>query len=212
MFRGDATRLASKSLVASALVAAAMLVGGCQKMTVQPAYTPLQQSPFFDNGMSSRPLVPGTVARGHLRDDDHFYTGKVNGEFVTTFPEPVTMETMKRGEERFNIYCSPCHGESGDGDGMIVQRGYKKPPSYHTPELRERPVGYLYDVITNGFGVMPSYAHQVPPADRWAIVAYIRALQRSEDATLADVPPSIQATQLGAGGISAPAPSEDSHE
>ena len=187
MFRGDAHRR-TLGLLFAALVA---LVGGCrQKMADQPSYTPLQESAFFDDGMASRRLVAGTIARGQLQEDDHFYRGKVAGEFVTTFPSEVDLGVLYRGQERYSIYCSPCHGPRGDGDGMIVQRGYRTPPPFHTDQLRERPVGYLFDVITNGFGVMPPYAAQVPPEDRWAIVAYVRALQLSQHGTLDDLPPS----------------------
>lgn len=190
MSRGNSTRIAPRRVAFAIFVASLVLVVGCQKMRVQPSYAPLQDSKFFDDGMSARPEIPGTVARGHLDADDYYYKGKVNGKFVTAFPAPVTRAMLERGRQRFDIYCSPCHGYTGEGDGMIVQRGYKKPPSYNTADLRGRPVGFLFDVITNGFGVMPPYAAQVPVADRWAIVSYIRVLQRSEHATLADVPPN----------------------
>lgn len=192
MSRGDVARIASSALAVAASLTLLASTGCRQKMADQPSYSPLQESAFFDDGMSSRPRIAGTVARGHLHVDEHFDTGKAGDRFVSTLPEPVTLATLERGRERFDIYCSPCHGRAGMGDGMIVQRGYRKPPSFHTPDLRERPVGYLFDVITNGFGVMPSYAHQVPAEDRWAIVAYVRVLQRAENATLDDVPPSAR--------------------
>ena len=169
-------------------------------MQDQPKYPPLRPSSFFDDGRSARPIPDGTVARGHLDDDLAFYTGKgSDGKPVDTFPFPVTKEVIERGEERFNIYCSPCHGRTGYGDGMIVRRGYRKPPSYHTDQIRQLPNGFIFDVITNGFGAMPDYAAQVGPADRWAIVSYIRALQLSQNASLGDVPPEARG-QLNPGG------------
>ena len=126
-----------------------------------PSYDPLQQTSFFANGAASRTLVANTVARGQLRDDEHLYTGKINGQPATEFPMPVTDDVMARGQERFNVYCSPCHGRTGQGDGMIVQRGFRAPPSYHEERLRNVPVGYLFDVMTNGFGAMQDYSAQV---------------------------------------------------
>jgi mono/diheme cytochrome c family protein len=151
---------------------------------------PLRQSDFFGDARSARPLVAGTVARGQLRDDSVRYTGKANGSDVTTFPFPITASVMSRGRERFDIYCSPCHGRTGQGDGMVVRRGYRQPPTYHQDRLRQAPVGHFFDVITNGFGAMPDYASQIKVDDRWAIIAYVRALQLSEHATIADVPPA----------------------
>jgi len=156
----------------------------------QPKYIPLRESSFFGDVRSARPLVAGTVARGQLHDDPLLYTGKINGADAELFPFAVTERVMARGQERFNIYCSPCHGRTGQGDGLIVQRGYRRPPSYHQDRLRTAPVGHFFDVMTNGFGAMPDYAGQITPRDRWAIVAYIRALQLSEHATPADVPPT----------------------
>jgi len=163
-----------------------------QDMHDQAKYKPLKASPFFADGRGSRPLVPNTVARGHLNDDALLYTGKVGTAFATEFPAPVTQATLERGQQRYNIYCTPCHDRVGTGNGMIVQRGYRRPPSFHIDRLHAAPVGYFFDVITNGFGVMPSYAAQVPVPDRWAIIAYLRALQLSQHATLADVPPAEQ--------------------
>jgi mono/diheme cytochrome c family protein len=161
-----------------------------QDMHDQPRYKPLARSAFFEDGRASRPLVPDTVARGQLHEDEALYTGKNSDDTpVTTFPIPITPAVLARGQQRFNIYCSPCHGRIGAGLGMVVERGLKKPPSYHTDRLRAAAVGYFYDVITNGFGAMSDYAAQVQPRDRWAIVAYIRVLQRSQNATIADVPP-----------------------
>jgi len=157
-------------------------------MHVQPRYNPYGASSFFDDGRSARQPVPGTVARGQLRIDEHLYTGKVDGKFVDTFPFPITANDILRGQQRYNIYCSPCHDYTGSGRGMIVQRGFPLPPSFHIDRLRQAPVGHFYDVMTNGFGAMYSYAARVTPDDRWRIVAYIRALQLSEHATMADVP------------------------
>ena len=154
----------------------------------QPKFIPLRQSAFFGDERSARPLVPGTIARGQLHEDTLLYTGKVNGADATMFPFPIDGQVMTRGRERFEIFCSPCHGRTGQGDGMVVRRGFRHPPSFHQDRLRNAPVGQIFDVITNGFGAMPDYATQVPPADRWAIIAYLRALQLSEHATIADVP------------------------
>ena len=176
----------------SAICVAAGVAGGAacnQMMNDEPRYKPLAASDFFSDHQSARPQVPGTIARGHLRLDQAFYTGTMNGVFVDAFPVAVTRDLLARGQERFEIFCSPCHGRLGDGDGMVVERGFRRPPSYHIDRLREAPVGHFFDVITNGFGAMASYASRVPPADRWAIVAYVRALQLSQHASLADVPP-----------------------
>ena len=166
----------------------------------QPKYIPLRPSQFFPDGRSERPLIEGTVARGQLDADTLLYTGKgPDGKFSNDFPFQVTKEVLERGQQRFNIYCSPCHDRLGTGDGKIVRRGYRHPPSYHIDRLRKVPNGYLYDVITNGFGAMPDYAAQVQPTDRWAIVAYIRALQLSENAPVSDVPADARG-QLDQGG------------
>jgi mono/diheme cytochrome c family protein len=166
-----------------------LLATACrQDMHDQPRYEPLERSTFFDDGRSARPFVEGTVARGHLKSDEHFYTGKVNGELVNALPFPATKEVLDRGHERYNIYCSPCHDRVGNGRGIIVQRGFRQPPSLHIDRLRQAPLGHFFDVMTNGFGTMYSYADRITPQDRWAIVAYIRALQMSQNATLDDVP------------------------
>jgi len=154
-----------------------------------PRYEPLEQSTFFADGRSQRPLVANTVPRGFLREDDHLYRGKVNGELATGFPMPVSASLMLRGQERYNVFCSPCHGRTGAGDGMVVRRGYRAPTSFHDVRLRQAPPGYIFDVVTNGFGAMPDYAAQIPVEDRWAIAAYMKALQLSQNATLKDVPP-----------------------
>jgi mono/diheme cytochrome c family protein len=173
------------------VLAAVLAFSGCrQDMHDQPKYIPMRESTFFADVRSARPLVEGTVARGHLRDDELLYTGKVNGADGEVFPFPVDAAVMARGRDRFDIFCAPCHGRTGHGDGMVVLRGYRRPPSLHQDRLRDAPAGHFFDVITNGFGAMPDYATQVKAEDRWAIVAYVRALQLSEHATLADVPPS----------------------
>jgi mono/diheme cytochrome c family protein len=154
-----------------------------------PRYDPLEASPVFANGASERPLVEGTVARGHLDADELLYTGKINGQVANVFPFAITAADMDRGQQRYNIYCAPCHDRTGDGNGMVVQRGYRQAASYHVDRLREAPVGYFFDVITNGFGNMPDYKAQIPPADRWRIIAYVRALELAHSATAADVPP-----------------------
>ena len=190
---------------------------------------PIDQIGSINDERSARPQVEGTVARGQLRDDVEFYTGKLAGSrtaaapssaqmaaasqtavaqqatqegratqaaqpsyqgFVTEFPMPITAADLDRGQERFNIYCSVCHGRLGDGSGMIVKRGFRKPPSFHDERLRNAPIGYFFDVETNGFGAMPDYASQIPPEDRWRIISYIRALQLSQRGALADVPQS----------------------
>jgi mono/diheme cytochrome c family protein len=163
---------------------------GCRDdMHNQPRYKPLAASEFFADRRSERPEIEGTVARGHLKIDSARYTGKFNGEDIDQFPIPITRADIERGRERFNIYCTPCHGRLGDGNGMVVLRGYRQAASYYSDKLMKAPVGHFFDVMTNGFGAMPSYASRVQPDDRWRIVAYIRALQLSESAKLTDVPP-----------------------
>jgi hypothetical protein len=169
---------------------AAVLLGGCrQDMHNQPKFIPLRESLFYADHRSARPIPEGTVARGYVGDDDLLQTGKVDGQDTSEFPFPVTPDVMARGQERYNIFCSPCHDRTGRGNGMVVRRGYRQPPSYHIDRLRQAPVGHFFDVMTNGFGAMPDYRAQVPVRDRWAIIAYIRALQASEHATLEAVPP-----------------------
>lgn len=168
-----------------------VLTTGCElrkAMYDQPKYKPLEESKFFADHRSSRDLIPQTVAVGQLRDNDHLYTGKVDGKDADSFPFAVTEAVLERGRQRYDIYCMPCHGQGGHGDGMVVRRGYKAPPSYHQDRLRNAAPGYFYGVIANGFGVMASYADQIPVEDRWAIAAYIKALQLSQNATIDDVP------------------------
>jgi mono/diheme cytochrome c family protein len=154
----------------------------------QPKYRPLRGSDLFADKRSARPLVEGTVARGTLREDVVFFTGKTADGFATEAPVKVTAELLARGQTQFQVFCSPCHGRTGRGDGMVVQRGFKKPSSYHVDRLRQMPIGYFYDVITIGFGAMSDYAAQVPPQERWAIAAYVRTLQLSQYARASDVP------------------------
>jgi mono/diheme cytochrome c family protein len=204
---GRALRLA---VTGGLLLAGALLAGCRQDMHDTPRYEALEESDFFADKRAMRPIPAGTVARGNLRDDDVYYTGKQDGEFVRELPPQVQVDKalLDRGEQRFNIYCAPCHSPIGDGNGTIVQRGYKRPVSYHDPRLRGMGIGYFYDVITNGFGQMPDYAAQVTPADRWAIAAYIRVLQRSQTGTVDDVPADQRGVLEGRAPASAGEPSQ----
>ncbi|MCC6407589.1 MAG: cytochrome c [Planctomycetes bacterium] len=171
-------------------LAAAFLSAGCrQDMHDQPKLRGMRGSAFFADGRGMRPTVPGTVARGQLNDDELLHTGKLDGKPSEVFPFEITRADLERGRERFEIYCTPCHDRTGSGNGMIVQRGMKRPPSYHIQRLREQPPGYFFDVMTNGFGAMFDYSDRIKPEDRWRIAAYIRVLQLSQNGTLADVPP-----------------------
>jgi len=184
-------RQAKRGAISLFAVAALLFCAGCrQDMHVQPRYNPFDPADFFADGQSARIPVAGTVPRGDLATgpQELMYTGKVNGAIVDQFPFPVTRAVLDRGRERFNIYCEPCHGMTGDGDGMIVQRGFRHPPSFHEDRMRTAPAGHYFDVITNGFGVMYPYGYRVPPRDRWAIIAYIRALQLSRQVPIGDVP------------------------
>jgi len=176
-----------------------LFLAGCRlDMHLQPKYLPYQATNFFPDGRSERQPVPGTVARGQLRTDELFYAGRENGVAANRFPFPITRADLERGRERFNVYCTPCHDYTGSGRGMIVQRGFPQPPSYHIQRLRDAPVGHFYEVITNGFGAMYSYAARIEPADRWRIAAYIRVLQLSQNAKIDDVPESERAKLGGA--------------
>jgi mono/diheme cytochrome c family protein len=175
------------------LLGLCMLLSACRyDMQDQPKYKPLGRSTFFPDGRMSRPVPAGTIARDELSDKDTVHTGNADGSFVPTIPVPVTKALLERGHDRFDIYCSPCHARTGDGNGMIHQRGFWIPSNLHTERLRSVPPGYLYQVIANGYGAMPDYRDQVPVEDRWAIVAYLRALQLSRHATLADVPQDVR--------------------
>ena len=165
------------------LLAGMLGTTGCrQDMHNQPRYKPLAATSFFGDGRSERPTIEDTVARGQLHLDQARYTGKQNGKDIDFFPIQITRADLARGQDRFNVYCSPCHGRLGDGRGMVVGRGLRQPPSYHDPRLVNAPVGHFFDVMTNGYGAMYSYASRVPVDDRWRIAAYIRALQLSQNA------------------------------
>jgi mono/diheme cytochrome c family protein len=183
------------------LAAVAVLVvalAGCrQDMHDQPKYEPQEGSSFFRDGRAGRPPVEGTVWRTERLAEPAYTTGRIGAEYVAALPMPVTLDLVARGRQRYDIFCAPCHDRVGTGSGMIVLRGYRKPPSFHIERLRTQPDGYFFDVITNGFGVMPNYAQQIPVADRWAITAYVRALQLSQSATLADVPNADRAALEG---------------
>ena len=165
-----------------------IVLAGCRiDMHVQPRENPLAKSDFFPDHRSARPAVEGTVARGELRADKYLYTGKLGNNPGDYMPFAVTRDDLERGQVRYNIYCAPCHSRVGDGNGYIPSRGFsRKPPSFHIERLEKAPVGYIYGVITEGFGIMPDYSSQIPPMDRWRIVAYVRALQLSQHATAAD--------------------------
>jgi mono/diheme cytochrome c family protein len=197
--------------LALCLLTSAALAGGCrQDMHDAPRYDPLEASTFLPKGSSAQPLVPGTVARGQLSDDELLYTGKIAGTAAETFPFPITRADLDRGEQRFNIYCSPCHGRTGEGNGMVVQRGYRQAASYHNDRLRQAPVGYFFDVITNGFGAMPDYRGQVTVEDRWRIVAYLRVLQLTHYATTKELSPS-DLEKVKTGGTDTPAKTAAGH-
>lgn len=188
---------------AAALSAAVLLLAaaGCrQDMHDGPYYERYEASAFFEDGRASRPPVEGAVARGELRADDHLYKGYVNGELAMTFPFPVTREVVERGRNRFDIYCSPCHGRLGNAQGAVVQRGFQTPPSYHIERLRNAPPGHFFNVITNGYGRMFSFNDRIKPRDRWAIVSYIRALQLSQSAPIDQLPENV-VSELRAEGI-----------
>ncbi|MBI4458935.1 MAG: cytochrome c [Acidobacteria bacterium] len=198
MCRIDSTRNLGSLASGCALLLFAselVLLAGCrQQMADQPRHDPLSASSFFADGRSARPLVEGAVAYGTLEEDFLHVSATTEA-----FPIPVTEELLARGQERFNIFCSVCHGLLGDGNGMIPRRGFRHPPSYHSDRLRNAPVGHFYDVITNGFGAMPDYASQVPPRDRWAIIAYLRALQLSQHISASELQPADRG-RLGPGG------------
>jgi mono/diheme cytochrome c family protein len=188
MRAGEQRRSGRGRGLALLLGAAVLALGACrQDMHQQPKYNPEVPSDFFSNGSSARPLVQGTVPGGEEQQNELLYTGRVHGALVDAFPFAITAEDLRRGQERFNIYCSPCHGYAGYGDGMIVQRGFLPPPSYHTDSMRRAPAGHFFEVITNGFGRMYSYRSRVSVEDRWRIIAYIRALQLSQHAPASEL-------------------------
>jgi mono/diheme cytochrome c family protein len=189
-------RIAARGRFAAAAMLACALVplAGCDMLDMydQPKYRTFEKCDFFIDDSSARPVVPGTIARGHLNEDEAFYTGRRGGQLIDQLPAGHDLELndalLARGHQRFDIFCSNCHGLAGYGDGMIVQRGFRRPPSLHIDRLRNMPLGYFFDVMTNGFGAMPAYNLQADPHDRWAIAAYVRALQLSQNARLDDVP------------------------
>jgi mono/diheme cytochrome c family protein len=180
-----------------ALGVAALVCAGCrQDMQDQPKFVPQRSTTFFADGRSVRPQVEHTVARGQLGEESFFYTGLIDGKEADAMPFPVSMEVMERGQERFNIYCTPCHSRVGNGAGMIVQRGYKPAGNFHSARILAEPLGHYFYVMTHGYGAMPDYSAQLPPADRWAVAAYIRALQISQNAREAEVPSGVQVQNL----------------
>lgn len=184
------------------LAAVSLLAVGCSRLDMQdqPKYRPQRPSEFFADGRSERQPLEGTIARGALNEDTAFYDGKdAAGKDIEAFPIAVDKTVILRGQQRYEIYCAPCHGRIGNGLGMIVRRGFKQPPSYHIDRLRNAPVGHFYDVISNGYGAMLNYSSQVQPRDRWAIVAYVRALQYSENANINDLPAEARAKVPAAG-------------
>jgi mono/diheme cytochrome c family protein len=188
-----------KSSLLAALCLMVLTFTGCgysvrQDMANQPRQNPLSPSDLFQDGRSARPVIENTVARGSVEDDPLFIPKDSNA-----FPLPLTQELLERGQDRYNIFCSPCHGLQGDGQGMVTLRGMKHPPTYHQERLRNVPNGYLYDVMTNGFGAMNGYSAQLAPSDRWAIISYVRALQLSRNAHAADLPANLR-EKLKAGG------------
>lgn len=181
------------------MLVAGFIITGCRQGMLNPQYIkPLQDEKFFPDDSGARVPPEHTIARDQLRGDEQFFTGQVNGSLASTLPMAVTPELLARGRERFDIYCSVCHGRTAEGNGMIVQRGFPQPPTFHQARLRNAPIGYFFYVITNGYGVMFSYASRVAPEDRWAIAAYIRALQLSENAKTSDADPNAL-KELGQG-------------
>jgi hypothetical protein len=193
---GNSVRKLNQLAVFGAMAATLVLAGCRQDMQDQPKFFPQRGTDFYADGRSVRPQVENTVARGQLRENAYFYTGLINGKEGDGMPFPATLEVLERGQERYNVYCTPCHSRVGNGVGMIVQRGYMKAGSFHSARLETAPLGHFFHVISNGYGAMPDYASQIVPADRWAIVAYIKALQLSQKATQADVPAGAHVESL----------------
>src|SRR6202142_1360047 len=184
-------------IAAVCAVAGASLLAGCrQDMHDQPKFIPQRGTDFYADGRSARPQVENTVARGQLHEDTYFYTGLQAGKELDEMPFPVTMEVLERGQERFNIYCTPCHSRVGNGLGEIVQRGFKPAGNLHDQVRLSQPLSHYFYVMTHGYGAMPDYSAQLPPEDRWAVAAYIRALQLSQAATAKDVPSGTKVQSL----------------
>ena len=206
MTRTSATKWNARRFAMLCAAASFILFAGCslkQDMAQQPKNRPLSPSDFFTDGRSERPILENTVARGSIADDE-----LVIAKESDAFPLPVNLELLERGENRYKIFCTPCHGAQGDGNGMVAMRGMKHPPSYHLDRLRQVPNGYLYDVITNGFGAMLGYSAQIAPRDRWAVVAYLRALQLSRNARIAELPPDVREKVLHPPAQKKPEPAE----
>lgn len=195
-------RILARGLALLVALATLGLAGCRQDMHDQPKYEPYERSRFFADGTSARPLPAGTVARGQLREDEPYYTGFTEDDrLVERIPIAVTPDVLERGRFTFNAFCAPCHDRAGTGLGMIVRRGFKQPPTYHQERLREAADGHFFDVVTNGFGQMPSYAREIPVEDRWAVVAYVRALQLSQHARLAELPEEDRQRAVAAGTL-----------
>jgi mono/diheme cytochrome c family protein len=176
------------------LISTGLVTLACrQDMHDQPRYKPYALTTFFGDDRSARPPVEGTIARGQLHLNQVLFTGFSGDAPARNFPFAITADDLLRGQERFNIFCSPCHSELGDGNGIVVRRGFRQARNFHTEQMRNAPSGHFFDVITNGFGAMPSYAYRIEPEDRWRIIAYIRALQLSQNATPEDVPADARA-------------------
>jgi hypothetical protein len=196
-FEGRGSRVAKKIAAVCAIAAAGVLAGCRQDMHDQPKFIPQRGTEFFADGRSARPQVENTVARGQLHEDTYFYSGLgADGKEGNVMPFPVTMQVLERGQERYNVYCTPCHSRVGNGEGMIVQRGYRPAGNFHTQRLMTVPLGHFFVVMTHGYGAMPDYAAQVAPQDRWAIVAYIKALQLSQSAKSSDAAPGAEVESL----------------
>ena len=199
-FEVQGPRAAMRAARATALCgafAATLVMAGCrQDMQDEPKFIPQRGTDFYADGRSARPQMENTVARGQLHEDSYFYTGLQDGKEGNTMPFPVTLQVLERGQERYNVYCTPCHSRVGNGEGMIVERGYRPAGDFHTPRLIAAPLGHFFNVMTNGYGAMPEYAAQVAPADRWAIVTYIKALQLSQNAKPADAAPDAKVESL----------------
>jgi hypothetical protein len=185
------------TVLASGLAVLLCLAAGCrQDMHNQPKFIPQRSTTFFTDGRSVRPQAEHTVARGQLDEDGFFYTGLIEGKEADMLPFPVSMQVLARGQERYNIYCTPCHSRVGNGAGMIVQRGYKPAGNFHDARRLAEPLSHYFYVMTNGYGAMPDYSAQLTPADRWSVAAYIRALQVSQNSSEASVPSGVQVQNL----------------